>query len=198
MNTTRINPFIVSVSVLVAFALGAYLYFNTDVFNRFRTTPEDNSSGQRTERILNEQRKHVIDEQGYFSVLIPQSWDIQMHGASGDVRGGVTGTTSDFVAGEGTGVKTGAIVEITARTSPITEAPSPVLIEEFTARLGDEPAPLKVYRAADMSTYILVVKKQQGTVYYEIMMRYNAGAYPEGENIFNTMLQSMALTPQQS
>jgi len=198
MNTTRINPFIVSASVLVAFALGAYLYFNTDVFDRFRATPEDNSSGARTERILNEQRKHVIDEEGYFSVLMPQSWEVTMHGPNGDTKSGVTATTSDFVAGEGTGVKTGAIVEITSRSSASGEAPSGVVIEEFTARLGGEPAPLRVYRAPDTSTYILFVTKQQGGIYYDMTMRYNAGAYPEGENIFNTLLQSMALTPKTS
>jgi len=193
MNTLRKNPILIAVILLVASAIAAHIYFNTDLLGRVAQTSETPQA--RTERILNEQRKQVVDDRGYFTTLIPQSWVTQTPEPQGATLSSLIATTDDFATNQEGVITAGAHFEISARDTAPADLPTLNLLENFNTRLGDETVDLSVYRSADGSGLTLITQTSRGNTHYEILMRYNAGAYLEGEQIFLNILRSTLLTP---
>jgi len=193
MNTLRKNPILIAVILLIVADIAAHIYFNTDLLDRVAQTSETPQA--RTERILNEQRKQVVDDRGYFTTLIPQSWVTQTPEPQGTTLSSLIATTDDFATNEEGVITAGAHFEISARDTAPAGLPTLNLLENFNTRLGDETVELSVYRSADGSGLTLITQTSRGNTHYEILMRYNAGAYLEGEQIFLNILHSTLLTP---
>lgn len=193
MKTLRENPILIAVGILVVCAAAAHIYFNTDLLTRLE--PQESPQARR-DRIINEQRKQVVDDRGYFTLMLPQSWTTLSGESTGTTRSSLVATTADFTTNEEGAVTAGASFEISARAGAPAGLPTLNLLESFSTRLGDTTVPVSVYRSADGSGLSLITHIPNESIYYEITMRYQVGSYPEGEQMFLDILRSASFTPQ--
>lgn len=192
MKILSLNPLTIAIAFLVLAGTAAYVYYNTDLLDRF--TQQETTQSER-ERVVTEQRKQVVDEGGTFSVLIPSSWEVVRLEPSL-----VEATTEEFEQEqreeEGTVITAGGRFTLrssnTAISSPLGQEN---LLEEYTTRAGGEAATLQVYRSAAGRNHTLLLSAQRGSTFYQATFSYNPGNFPYGEELFEDVVQSIAFTP---
>lgn len=192
MKILPLNPLTIAIAFLLLAGAAAYVYYNTDVLDRFtqQETPQSEH-----ERIVAEQRKQVVDEGGSFSVLIPSSWEVAQL-EPGRVEATTEGFKQEQREEEGTVITAGGRFTLRASNSAIA-APlaQENLLEEYTTRAGGEPATLQVYRSAAGRNHTLVLSAQRGSTFYQTTFSYDPGSFPYGEELFEDVVQSITFTP---
>lgn len=192
MKILSLNPLTIAIAFLVLAGAAAYVYYNTDLLDRFaqQETPESER-----ERIVTEQRKQVVDEGGSFSVLIPSSWEV-VQLEPGRIEATTEGFEQEQREEEGTLITTGGRFTLRASNSAIaTPLAQESLLEEYTTRAGGETATLQVYRSAAGLNHTLVLSAQRGSTFYQATFSYNPGSFPYGEELFEDVVQSITFTP---